>query len=290
MIDNAGAARREAQISYLTTGLSWHAEYVAVIAADDRAMSWAGWVSLENTSGTDYPEAKLKLVAGDVNRVQDEFQAMAKNRLTAASVMAERAPQFEEQSFFEYHLYSLARPTTLADRETKQLALFPTAGVTADKQFTYDRRRHPTKVRVTMEFKNSQAAGLGMALPKGKVRVYKEDKSGAQEFVGEDRIDHTAKDEHVRVTIGDAFDVVGEYRQTDTRRINDREMETSHEVKLRNRKSERVTVKIVEPAWGDWRVTASSQTHVKKDASTIEFTVQLAPDEEKIVTYTIRTK
>jgi hypothetical protein len=289
LIDNAGSSKRDAQISYLTTGLSWHAEYVAVIAPDDKALSWAGWVSLENNSGTSYPDAKLKLVAGDVNRVQDEFQQMAKGGV-AYSMDAARAPQFEEQSFFEYHLYSLARPTTLADRETKQLSLFPTAGVTASKLFTFDRQRHPTKVRVTMEFKNSASAGLGMALPKGKVRVYKEDKSGAQEFVGEDRIDHTAKDEQVRVTVGDAFDVVGEYRQVDMRRINDKEIETGHEIKLRNRKAERVTVKIIEHAWGDWRVTTSSQAHVKKDATTLEFTVDVAPDEEKVVTYTIRTK
>jgi hypothetical protein len=286
LIDNAGSSKRDAQISYLTTGLSWHAEYVAVIAPDDKALSWAGWVSLENNSGTSYPDAKLKLVAGDVNRVQDEFQQMAKGGV-AYSMDAARAPQFEEQSFFEY---SLARPTTLADRETKQLSLFPTAGVTASKLFTFDRQRHPTKVRVTMEFKNSASAGLGMALPKGKVRVYKEDKSGAQEFVGEDRIDHTAKDEQVRVTVGDAFDVVGEYRQVDMRRINDKEIETGHEIKIRNRKAERVTVKIIEHAWGDWRVTTSSQAHVKKDATTLEFTVDVAPDEEKVVTYTIRTK
>jgi len=289
LIDNAGAAKRDAQISYLTTGLSWHAEYVAVIAADDRAMSWAGWVSLENNSGTSYPEAKLKLVAGDVNRVQDEFMQMAKGRQVEMA-MDVAAPQFQEQSFFEYHLYSLSRPTTLADRETKQLSLFPTAAVQAEKMFTYDRSRDAKKVRVTMEFRNTQGAGLGMALPKGKVRVYKEDKGGAQEFVGEDRIDHTAKDEAVRVTVGDAFDVVGEYRQVDMRRISDREVETSHEIKVRNRKDERVTVKIVEHAWGDWRVTTASQDHVKKDATTLEFTVSVAPGEEKVVSYTVRTK
>ncbi len=291
LLDNSGAGKRDAQISYLTTGLSWHAEYVAVIAPDDRSLSWAGWVSLENSSGTSYPEAKLKLVAGDVNRVQEEFSQMARGKDVVYTMEAAAAPQFQEQTFFEYHLYSLSRPTTLADRETKQLSLFPNATVQSDKMYTFDRSRDATKVRVTMEFRNTQGAGLGMALPKGKVRVYKEDKSGAQEFVGEDRIDHTAKDEAVRVTVGDAFDVVGEYRQTDTRRISDREVETSHEIKIRNRKeSERVTVKIIERTWGDWRVTTASQDHVKKDASTLEFTVQVAPGEEKIVTYTVRSK
>ncbi|MEO6462556.1 MAG: DUF4139 domain-containing protein [Candidatus Eisenbacteria bacterium] len=289
LVDNAGAAQRQTQISYLTTGMSWHAEYVAVIAPDDRALSWAGWVSLENTSGTDYPEAKLKLVAGDVNRVQDERTMQMKGRVLQTMDGVD-ASQFQEQTFFEYHLYTLSRPTTLADKETKQLALFPTAAVTAAKNFTYERMRHPTKVRVSMEFRNSASAGLGMPLPMGKVRVYKEEKSGAQEFVGEDRIGHTAKDESVRLTIGDAFDVVGEYRQVATRRISDREVETSHEIKIRNRKSERITVKVVERQWGDWRVMEASQDHVKKDATTLEFTVDVAPDQEKVVTYTVRQR
>jgi hypothetical protein len=289
-VDNAGAAQRQAQISYLTTGLSWHAEYVAVIGSDDRALSWAGWVSLENTSGTDYPEAKLKLVAGDVNRLPAPAPYAMKGRVLETAAQASDASQFQGQTFFEYHLYSLSRPTTLADKETKQLALFPTAAVTAQKLFTYDRMRHPTKVKVSMEFRNSASTGLGMPLPMGKVRVYKEDKSGAQEFVGEDQIGHTAKDETVRMTIGDAFDVVGEYRQVSTRRISEREVETSHEIKIRNRKTEKVTVKIVERQWGDWRVMEASQDHVKKDATTLEFTVDVAPDQEKVVTYTVRSK
>jgi hypothetical protein len=145
-------------------------------------------------------------------------------------------------------------------------------------------------VRVTIEFKNAAQAGLGMPLPKGIVRVYKEDKSGAQEFVGEDRIDHTAKDETVRMTIGNAFDVVGEYRQVDQRRISDKESESSHEIKLRNHKTEAITVKVVEHAYGDWRVTASSPDFVKKDAQTLEWTVTIPADGEKVVTYTVRQK
>jgi hypothetical protein len=292
LLDNGGAARRDAQISYLTGGLNWHAEYVAVVDADDTSLSWAGWVSLENHSGTAYPDATLKLVAGDVNRVREELAKGGMRYAMDAAQVAESAPapQFAEQQFFEYHLYSLSRPTTLADRETKQLSLFPTATVKSQKIFTYERARDPKKVRVTMEFKNSKEAGLGMALPKGKVRVYKEDKSGAQEFVGEDRIDHTAKDEQLRVLVGNAFDVVGEYRQTDVRRISDKEMEFSHEIKIRNRKTEPVRVKIVEPAYGDWRITAASQDHVKKSATSLEFTVDVAPDQEKVVTYTMRVK
>jgi hypothetical protein len=290
MLDNAGSATREAQLSYLTAGLSWHAEYVAVVDENDKNLSWSGWVSLENTSGTSYPNARLKLVAGDVNRVTNQQPPMPRDMLYKAGIANVEAQQFEEQGFFEYHLYSLTRPTTLADKETKQLSLFPTADVQAQKFYTYERTRDPKKVRVTIEFKNAASAGLGMPLPKGIVRVYKEDKSGAQEFVGEDRIDHTAKDETVRMTIGNAFDIVGEYRQVDQRRISDKEAETSHEIKLRNHKTEAVTVKVVEHAYGDWRVTTSSPDFVKKDATTLEFTVTIPADGEKVVTYTLRQK
>ena len=289
-LDNDGPATRDAQLSYLTSGLSWHAEYVAVVDENDKNLSWSGWVSLENTSGTTYPDAKLKLVAGDVNRVTNQQPPMPRDMFMKAGLATVEAQQFQEQGFFEYHLYSLNRPTTLADKETKQLSLFPTANVAAQKFYTYERNKDPKKVNVTIEFKNSAAAGLGMPLPKGVVRVYKEDKSGAQEFVGEDRIEHTAKDETVRMTIGNAFDVVGEYRQVDQRRISDKESESSHEIKIRNHKDEAVTVKVVEHAYGDWRVTTSTPDYVKKDATTLEFTVTVPADGEKVVTYTIRQK
>ena len=289
-IDNDGPATRDAQLSYLTGGLSWHAEYVAVVDENDKNLSWSGWVSLENTSGTSYPEARLKLVAGDVHRATPPPMPYVRTKLEAMGTVADQANQFEEQGFFEYHLYSLNRPTTLADKETKQLSLFPTADVAAQKYYTFERTRDPKKVRVTIEFKNSASAGLGMALPKGVVRVYKEDKSGAQEFVGEDRIEHTAKDETVRMAIGNAFDIVGEYRQVDQRRISDKEAESSHEIKIRNHKDEAVTVKVVEHAYGDWRIVNSSPNYEKKDATTLEFTVTVPADGEKVVTYTIRQK
>lgn len=289
-LDNDGPATREAQLSYLTGGLSWHAEYVAVVDESDKALSWSGWVSLENSSGTTYPNARLKLVAGDVNRVTNQPAPVPREMFKTDMAMGQSLNQFEEQGFFEYHLYSLTRPTTLADKETKQLALFPTADVAAQKFYTFERTRDARKVHVTIEFKNSAAAGLGMPLPKGIVRVYKEDKSGAQEFVGEDRIEHTAKDETVRMSIGDAFDVVGEYRQVDQRRISDKESESSHEIKLRNHKTETVTVKVVEHAYGDWRVVTSSPDFVKKDAQTLEWTITVPADGEKVVTYTIRQK
>ena len=285
LLENSGPARRRTQLSYLTTGLSWHAEYVAVVDAEDKNLSWTGWVSLENSSGTSYPEARLKLVAGDIHRAQPPIS----RTMESLSKMEAVAPsQFEEQAFFEYHLYTLERPTTLADKETKQLSLFPTASVAANRVFTYDRTKDPKKIQVTMEFKNSQAGGLGMALPAGKVRVYKEDRSGAEEFVGEDAIDHTPKDENVRLTVGNAFDVVGEYRQVSFKRISDRATEGTHEIKIRNHKKEKVRVKVVEHSYGDWTITTSSVPFEKKDATTFEFTLDVPADGEVTVTYTIR--
>jgi hypothetical protein len=289
MIDNAGAARREATLSYLTGGLSWHAEYVAVLDQDDRIASWAGWVSLENSSGTSFPEARLKLVAGDVHRVQDNVP-MPRYEALKAATLAASPQQFEEQTFYEYHLYALDRATTLADKETKQLSLFPTATVPVSKLYTYDRTKDVKKVAVTVEFKNAKESGLGMALPMGKVRIYKEDKSGAEEFVGEDRIDHTPKDEKVSLTTGNAFDVTPEYRQVDFKRISDKETETTHEIKVRNHKTEAIKVKVLEHAYGDWRITTSTPDYVKKDATTFEFTVDVPADGERVVTYTIRQK
>jgi len=287
-LDNAGPARREATLSYLTGGLSWHAEYVAVLSPDDKRASWAGWVSLENTSGTTFPDARLKLVAGDVHRVNAAPPVPRYEMMKTA--MASDAAQFEEQTFYEYHLYALDRATTLADKETKQLSLFPTSSVPVTKLYTYDRTKDAAKVAVTVEFKNAKESGLGMALPMGKVRIYKEDASGAEEFVGEDRIDHTPKDETVRLTTGNAFDLTPEYRQVDTRRISDKETETSHEIKVRNHKTESVRVKVVEHAYGDWRVTTSSPAFVKKDATTFEFTLDIPADGEGVVSYTVRQK
>jgi len=287
LVDNGGAARREAQLSYLTSGVTWHAEYVAVVAPEDDGVALAGWVSLENNSGTTYPDATLKLVAGDVHLVPRQMAFSLKQSMRRIATMEER--QFEEQAFFEYHLYSLLRPTTLADRETKQLALFPTTPVRATKTYTYERKRDKTKVRVTLEMRNSEEDGLGIPLPKGTVRVFKAERSGSQEFVGEDRIGHTAKDEKVQVTVGYAFDIVAEHHLLKAVSPTKTEVDQVHEIRIRNRKeSETITVRVVETSSENWRILSSSHDHVKKDASTFEFEVVVRPGEEQVLTYDIR--
>jgi hypothetical protein len=284
------SGRTQSELSYLTTGISWHAEYVAVANAASTEMNLSGWVSLDNHSGASYADATLKLVAGDVRRVGDE--PVMRPQYDKMVMMAERAaaPQFQEEGFFEYHLYTLTRPATVADREIKQLALFPDTRVKCRKVYTYDGSQGAAKVRVTLEAKNSESEGLGMPLPKGKVRVYQEDNSHALQFAGEDRIDHTPKDEHIRLYVGDAFDIVGERKQTQTTRISDRVTESSYEIKVRNHKAEAITVVIAEHAWGDWSIIRSSVESHKKDTSNFEFTVPVAKDGEAVVTYTIRTQ
>lgn len=290
LVDASGGGSRRTRLSYLTSGLSWHAEYVAVVNPEDTGLSLGGWVSVENHSGATYPEAKLKLVAGDIQLVRRVF----KESLMRGGVMAEQAaapPQFAERGFFEFHLYDLQRPTTIADRETKQISLFDPADVkNVEKKYTFDAERLGNKVNVTLEFKNAQASGLGMPLPAGTVRVYKQDKDGSEEFVGEDRIDHTPQDEKVRLALGKAFDVVAERKQINFRRVSDKVAETSWEIDLRNRKKETVTVIVIEHPTGDWEITEKSANFTKRDAQTIEFPVSVAPGAEVKLTYTVRTQ
>lgn len=286
LLENHRPGEHQAEVSYLTEGVSWHAEYVAVVNADDTELDLGGWVSIDNKSGATYREAKLKLIAGDVHRVEERKPApvyRAKVELAAAAV-----PQFEEKTFFEYHMYTLQRRATIRDRQIKQMSLFPNAQVEVDKIFTYDGRQDEGKVRVNLEFQNSAEAGLGIPLPKGKLRVYKEDDDRSLQFVGEDRIDHTPKDEKVRVYLGNAFDIIGERKVIDHKRITDRVREEEVEITLRNHKEVDVTVVVIEHLYGDWDIISSSQSYRKKDARTIEFDVPVGSDGESILTYRVR--
>ncbi|MCK4385535.1 MAG: hypothetical protein KAW52_04650, partial [candidate division Zixibacteria bacterium] len=200
------------------------------------------------------------------------------------------APQFEEKPFFEYHLYTLLRPSTIKDNEIKQVSLFPTTNVKVKKIFTYDGARDEKRVKVELEFKNSSAEGLGMPLPKGKIRVYKADVDKSLEFVGEDLIDHTPKNEKVLVFLGNAFDIVGERKRTDFRQISKDVTEESYQIKLRNHKEEAVEVEVVEHLhpYTNWEIIESNFKYEKKDANTIEFKISLEKDDEKILNYTVR--
>lgn len=289
LLDSQVSGKRKAEVSYLTSGINWHAEYVAVVDQLDQNLELAGWVSIDNRSGATYEEAKIKLIAGEVHRVREEVPLP---RLGKGEVMemAAGAPQFEEKPFFEYHLYTLLRPATIKDNEIKQVSLFPTTNVKVKKIFTYDVAKDDKNVKVELEFKNSEADGLGMPLPQGKIRVYKADVDKSLEFVGEDLIDHTPKDEKVRVFLGNAFDIVGERKRTDFKQISKDVTEESYEIKLRNHKEEAVEVVVVEHLYSytTWEIIESNFKYEKKDAGTIEFKIPLAKDEEKIINYTVR--
>lgn len=285
MVENRGDKEQEGEISYLTGGVNWHAEYVAVSDTKDQNLNLSGWVSVENRSGTAYQNAKLKLVAGDVNIVQELSRGGDVMLETAA--FAKAAPQFEESGLFEYHLYTLQRKTTLKNNQIKQISLFPPASTKVKKLFIYDGARYDQKVRVNLEFKNNQQDGLGIPLPKGKIRVYKEDVDGALEFIGEDQIDHTPVDEKIRIFLGNAFDLVGERTVKSTRSISNRSREEEIEIVLRNHKEEDVDIVVVEHFYGDWNIEESSDSFSKKDAYTTEFIIPVPSQGEKTLNYTV---
>ncbi len=284
MVNNKGPERQNTELRYLTDGVNWHAEYVAVVDAEDKVLSLSGWVSLYNKSGVTFPEANLKLVAGDVHRAEKKSRRDLRPNVLAMETAGE--PQFEERAFFEYHVYSLSRKTTLKNNQTKQLSLFPAARTRAQKVYIFDGLLFGKKVRVNMEFFNRKAGGLGIPLPAGKIRVYKEDADGALEFIGEDLIDHTPIDEKVRIFLGNAFDLTGERTQREVKKVGDRVRENSVEIALRNHKKEDVEIVIVEHIYGDWTVTQSSHPTVKKNAGTLETRIRIPAGKETIFDYT----
>ena len=296
-LNSASSGKIDAEVAYLSNGFTWEASYNLVATDKSDLLDVVGWVTMNNQSGMTFTEAKIKLMAGDVNRAQPEYprvaRAMAMNALT---ISADKV--VTEKSFDEFHLYTLGNPATLRDKETKQVEFVRASGVKAERLYVFDgadQNREgsdsPGKVQVYREFKNSEVNKLGMALPKGKVRFYTQDGDRQLEFVGENRIDHTPKDEVIRVLTGNSFDLVGEHRMTNNTEDGANRLATqSFEIKVRNRKKEPVEIHVVEHAarGGNWTLTAQSQPHEKKDASTFEFRVPLKPDEEKVITYTIR--
>ena len=296
-LNSASSGKIDAEVAYLSNGFTWEASYNLVATDKSDLLDVVGWVTMNNQSGMTFTEAKIKLMAGDVNRAQPEYprvaRAMAMNALT---ISADKV--VTEKSFDEFHLYTLGNPATLRDKETKQVEFVRASGVKAERLYVFDgadQNREgsdsPGKVQVYREFKNSEVNKLGMALPKGKVRFYTQDGDRQLEFVGENRIDHTPKDEVIRVLTGNSFDLVGEHRMTNNTEDGANRLATqSFEIKVRNRKKEPVEIHVVEHAarGGNWTLTAQSQPHEKKDATTFEFRVPLKPDEEKVITYTIR--
>ena len=295
---NQSSGTHQLEVSYLTNNIGWKADYVFVLNKDDTGGDLSGWVTVDNKSGATYKDAKLKLVAGEVQRVQAQMKNALYERDMPMSVGA-MAPQFAEQGFFEYHIYDLQRKTTIKDKQTKQISLLEASGIKAEKEllvygiqsyFTqYYRPQNPKqKVSVYVKFKNFKDNQLGMPLPAGVLRLYKEDDKGSLQFVGEDTIEHTPKDEEVKVKVGEAFDVAAERRQTDFKQLTTQLYETAWEVTLRNHKEEDIVVGIIEPLYGNWQVIERSHAFQKVDAFTIRFDVPVKKDEEVKVSYRVR--
>lgn len=299
LLDNDLAKPQAIEASYLTGGITWRADYVLTLNKTDNAGALNGWVTIDNKSGTAYRDATLKLVAGDVNRVREE--PVFREKMMRATTMVAAAPQFKEQELFEYHLYSLERPTTLKENQTKQISLLSADSFPVKKElllrgqnFYYYNPQGDLganqKVSVFVELRNSKTDGLGMPLPKGTVRVYKEDGDGSLQFIGEDSIDHTPKDEKLRIKLGEAFDVVGSRKQTDWKKIAADSYEAAFEITLRNHKQEDVTVRVIEPIPGDWKMLSSSHEHRKGDAFSAEFQLPVKMDGETKLSYRVRMR
>ena len=302
LLRNAKGAAQRVEASYLTGGISWKADYVMVINAADSRSDLTGWVTIDNKSGSTYSNAALKLVAGDINRASDRRREGRLMEVAAKAASVDNAERdFKSEGFFEYHLYTLESRTTVKDNQTKQLALMSAADVPVDKHFIYHgaaeycRTQYGVpmsnqKVGVYLELKNSRDNRLGVPIPKGRVRVYKADTSGSHQLVGEDWVDHTPKDEKIKIKMGDAFDVVGQRTQKDWKKIAANLYEIEWEISLRNHKKEAITVEVVEPMPGDWEILRASHPHEKIQAFTAQWKIPVPKEGEAKLAYRIRVR
>lgn len=300
-LENSGARKQQIEASYLAGNLSWNADYILTVGREDKAADLDGWVTLANTSGTAFHNARLQLVAGELNRLPTagRVEEMAMDR---AMPMAAKSAQFAQENFSEYHLYTLGRRTSVEDKETKQISLLQGTGVPTEKIFIVNGQNYyyhnaqnpgsPQKdpVMVYYKFKNDEKAGLGMPMPAGNVRVYQKDSKGGVLFIGEDRIDHTPKDETVTVHIGNAFDIVEERKQTDYKRVDTHTWEMEFEIKLRNHKDTPIVVEVNEPIGGDWEMVSSSYKFTKSAAFAAQFHVPVDKNGTSVLKYRIRAK
>jgi len=297
-LNNSGARSHRVEASYLAGKLSWSADYVLTVGRDDKAGDLDGWVTLDNGSGTGFRNAKLQLVAGDLNRVRQVIGRDMRDEARPQAAMAEKAMQ--QEAFSEYHLYSLDRRTSINNNETKQVSMLGATGVPVLKRFVvegqnfyYHNVQHPGApikdvVQVFYQFRNEQKNGLGVPMPSGVVRVYQSDSKGGVHFVGEDRISHTPKDETLNLKIGNAFDVVCERNQVDFRKIAVRTFELEYEITLRNHKETAVTVEVNEPLGGTWEMLRSSHEWKKTAAWAAQFSVPVSAGGEATLQYRVR--
>ncbi|MDD2932961.1 MAG: DUF4139 domain-containing protein [Methylotenera sp.] len=304
-LNNKITAEQTVELSYLTGGLGWKADYVAELNAKEDSIDLSGWVTLTNTSGTSYNNAKLQLVAGDVNRVQ-ESQPRAMMMRKEAAMMADAVAPMAEESLLEYHLYTLDRPTTISDNQNKQVALLSASNVPARKELvlrgadyyygaSYGDLGQKKKVGVFVEFDNKETAKLGLPLPKGTMRVYKKDNQGNAQFVGEDSIDHTPKNEVVRLKLGNAFDVTADKKQIDFKTLprpakGNSMFESAYEVVLKNAKKERVTVTVQEPIPADWKMMKESHPSQKASSNTAVWKIEIPAEGKATLYYRVQVK
>ncbi len=301
LLQNRAGRPQRVEASYLTGGITWKADYVVVLNAKDNGGDLSGWVTVDNKSGATYSDAALKLVAGDVHRAKTRREL--RDALEGASKMAaaEAPRQFQQESFFEYHLYSLDGRTTIKQNQTKQISLLNVAEIPIKKELRYYGASQyyqgqlgtpisNQKVSVFLEIANKEQYRLGMPLPKGTVRVYKAAADESLQFIGEDVIDHTPKDEKVKIKMGEAFDVVGERTQRDWRKIASGVYETEWDIQVRNHKKDDVQVTIIEPVPGDWEVVKTSQPYEKVEAHTLQYVVKIPKDGKTTVNYRVRMR
>lgn len=300
-LDNRGAPAQKVEASYLTGNMSWSADYVLTVARDEKLADLDGWVTLNNNSGAAYQNAKLQLVAGEIHQVTPPLMQRESMGL-AASPAAKAAPQFTQEGISEYHLYSLGRRTSIQNNESKQISLLTGTGVPIEKHLITEGQQYyyrnsqgignamPQPVKVVYQFKNEEKGGLGMPLPAGTVRVYLSDSKGGIQFIGEDNIQHTPKDETLKIYVGDAFDVVCERKETDYKKLASNLYEMEFEITLRNHKDLPVTVEVREPVGGDWEIVNSNFTPEKLDARSLGFQVPIAKDGTSKLTYRVRVK
>jgi len=302
-LQNSGARRHKVEASYLTSNLSWSADYVLNVGKDESSGDLDGWVTLVNHSGTAFKNAQLQLVAGDLHRVvaqngMNEMKAMSR----LADAVAPAPPPFQQEAFSEYHLYSLGRRTSIFDQESKQISLLNASRFPLQKVYVVNGQSYyyrsaaqpgaPIKdpVQVFYKFKNEDKTGLGMPMPAGTIRVYQADSRGGSLFVGEDHIDHTPKDETISLHIGNAFDIVAERKQTDYKKLSDRLYEFEYEITLRNHKDAAVTIQVNEPIGGDWEMISSTYKFIKSAAFAAQFQVPVDKDGTSVLKYRVRVR
>ena len=287
-VNNTLFRNQTVKVTYLTEGLSWSADYVALLSEDDKSMNLSGWVTLQNNSGTSYENANLKLVAGEVNRVQGagEYKLMAE----VASMPSPTRDAFEQRGLFEYHLYDLQFPTTVKNAQTKQIGFMSATDVPVTKSFMYSGRYGGDGIGTYIRFKNELKSGLGIPLPAGVVRVNKLDIDGTEQFIGENSINHTPKDEEIELYLGQSFDIKGSWKQDSFRDISKSIREETYTIEIRNHKDEKVKVKVREymSYWSEWSIVSSTIPYTKLDSTTIEFEPEIPANGTVQITYTVR--